>query len=128
MASFFSGIIATLVTLPLLVYLIIFIGVKQVTGNHRMSVRAGIDVTAFFCMFSVHFLVLSIWGISLLWLILLIAIIVAMAVVIVHHRMKGDIKIKGVWKGFCRLNGLIFIPVHCLLVVYGLAASMFKVL
>ena len=128
MAAFFSGIIATFVTLPLLVYLLIFIGVKQMTGNHRLSVRTAIDTTAFFCMFSVHFLILSIWGISLLWLILLIAILVAMAVVVVHHRMKGDIKITGVWKGFCRLNGLVFIPAHCLLVAYGLVASMFKVL
>ena len=56
-----SGLVATLVTLPILSYMIIFIMAKKWTKNHRRSVQIAMDLSTIFFIVSVHYLILAIW-------------------------------------------------------------------
>ncbi|MCQ6273991.1 DUF3397 domain-containing protein [Bacillus sp. V3B] len=120
MPGFFSSIIATFVTIPLLGYIIVFVISKLVTKKHRISVQIAIDVTTLLLVISVHYFIMTIWDRSLLWVILLIMIIIAIVFVLVHWKLKHEIQFKKIFKGFWRFNFLLFSFVYIILLVYGL--------
>ncbi|WP_338451955.1 DUF3397 domain-containing protein [Niallia oryzisoli] len=120
MTGFFSSIIATFVTIPLLGYIIVFVISKLVTKQHRKSVRIAIDVTTLLLIIAVHYFIKAIWDTSLLWVILIILLIVAVVFVIVHWKVKHDIQFSKVFKGYWRFNFLLFGFIYIILIVYGL--------
>lgn len=128
MESLFSGIIATLVTFPFVGYLIVFVVTKQITKKHRKAVNAALNSSSILLISSVHFFILSIWQVSLLWAILTVVIVSAMLVVIVHHKVKEEIVMENVLKGVFRINTFIFSFAYVILVGYGLAASLINLL
>ena len=67
MPGIFSGFIASLISVPLLGYLAVFVISKQITGNHKQAVNLAIDFSTFLLVLSVHFLVITIWEKSFLW-------------------------------------------------------------
>ncbi|MCM3768579.1 DUF3397 domain-containing protein [Neobacillus niacini] len=106
--------------MPFAGFLAVFIIGKLVTKNTRRSVHYALDYSAVFFIFSVHFLLKTIWGNSFFWLIILILILTAMVFVIVHWKVKQDINLKKVMKGFWRFNFLLFSLVYIGLTIYGL--------
>ncbi|MGN1401770.1 MAG: DUF3397 domain-containing protein [Bacillus sp. (in: firmicutes)] len=120
MVSIISGIVAAFVTMPLVAYLVTFVGVKQWTKDHRKAVRTAVDVAFLFCIFSVHFLIISIWETSLLWFILVIMIVTAMVIIVLNQRIKGEIIFGKVFQGFWRLNGIIFMLAYIVLITIGI--------
>lgn len=118
--GFFSSIIATFVTIPLLGYIIVFVICKLVTKQHRKSVRMAIDVTTLLLILAVHYFIIAIWDISLLWVILLIMLFVAVIFVIVHWKIKHDIQFSIIFRGYWRFNFLLFSFFYIILIVYGL--------
>ncbi|WP_108669795.1 DUF3397 domain-containing protein [Peribacillus acanthi] len=120
MANLLSFIIATLVTVPIIGYIISFIIAKQITKNHSMSVRISVDISTVLFIVSVHFLIHAIWGISMIWAILLVLIMVALAVVLVHYKVKEEIVMTKVMRGFWKLNFIIFSSAYVILLIYGL--------
>jgi hypothetical protein len=123
--SVISGIAATLVTLPIISYLIFFIITKQSTGNHRRSVQLAMDLSTILFIFSVHYLIVTIWNKPVLWLLLLIMISIACTVVVVHYKVKGEIVFKKVFKGFWRLNFAFFFLAYLLLATYGIISRIY---
>ncbi|MDA6131529.1 DUF3397 family protein, partial [Escherichia coli] len=73
----FSSLIATLVTIPLLGYLAVFIISKQITKKHKRSVHIALDVSTLFFILAVHYLIVVIWDKSYLWMIVLSLLITA---------------------------------------------------
>lgn len=127
MESFLSGLVATLVTLPILSYMIIFIVAKKWTKNHRRSVQIAMDLSTIFFIISVHYLILAIWDKHLFWMILLIVLAIACCVVIVHYKVNQEIVLEKVLKGFWRLNFMCFFCVYSLLFVYGVISRILTV-
>lgn len=127
MGTVISWVVATIITLPIIGYLIVFICTKQLTKNHRKAVTFALNCSTLFVIISVHFMIQAIWDISLLWGICLLMLIVAMVVVIIHHRHKEEIHIPKVLKGIWRLNGLIFIVIYCVLVITGITINVIGV-
>lgn len=119
MPEFFSGVIAALISVPLFGYLAVFIISKQLTGNHRQSVNLAIDFSTLLLVLSVHFLVLTIWERSFLWLILLVLFGFASLFVFIHWKYKGEIIIPKVFKGYWRFNFLLFFSAYIILVLLG---------
>jgi hypothetical protein len=117
-----SIFVATLVTLPILSYIVAFIVAKQWTNNHRRSVQIAMDVSTVFFISSVHFLIIEIWDKHLLWLIMLIVLVLGCCVVLVHYKVKQEIIFGKVLKGVWRLNFACFSFVYCLLFFYGVIA------
>ncbi|CAM3410093.1 DUF3397 domain-containing protein [Cytobacillus oceanisediminis] len=120
MNTVFSAFIATLVTIPLLGYLAVFIISKQITKKHRRSVHIALDVSTFLFILSVHFLIVVIWGKSYLWMILLSLLFTALIFVIIHWRVKQEISLRVMFKGFWRFNFLLYFSVYVVLIIIGL--------
>jgi Protein of unknown function (DUF3397) len=120
MSNIMSFVIATFVTVPIIGYIISFIIAKQITKNHRMSVRISVDISTILFILSVHFLIHAIWGISMIWAIFLVLIMVALTVVIVHYKVKEEIVMTKVVRGFWKLNFFIFSGAYFILVIYGM--------
>jgi hypothetical protein len=120
MPGFFSALVAVLITVPIMGYLTVFIITKQITGNHRRSVNLAIDFSTILLVLSVHFLILTIWGKSFLWLILIILFGLAAVFVWIHWQYKEEIVLPKVFRGFWRFNFLLFSSAYIILVLFGL--------
>ena len=120
MSGIFSSIIASFVTIPLLGYIIVFVISKWLTKKHHKSVRVALDLTTFFLVIAVHYLIKVIWGISLFWVICIVMILVAIMFVVIHWKIKQEIDFAKVFKGFWRFNFLLFSLAYLLLLIYGL--------
>ncbi len=90
------------------------------TKNTRKSMYKALDYTTILYIISVHFLIVTIWGKSLFWLIILIMILIAMMFVLVHWKVKEEIVLKKVMKGFWRFNFIVFFLTYISLTFYGL--------
>jgi hypothetical protein len=93
---------------------------KGITKNTRRSVHVALDSTTILFIISVHFLIETIWGKSLFWLIILLMILIAMVFVFVHWKVKEEIILKKVMKGFWRFNFILFLVAYISLTLYGL--------
>ncbi|WP_059170043.1 DUF3397 domain-containing protein [Bacillus sp. FJAT-27445] len=120
MSTILSSIFALFIFLPLLGYLIVFAISKPITGNHRRSVGLALDATTFLLVISVHFLIMTIWESSLLWLILLILLFAGMLSAIIQWKIKGEVVLRKVFKGFWRFTFLLFFIAYVGLILFGL--------
>jgi hypothetical protein len=120
---FISSIITIFLTVPLLGFITIFIVNKLITKNARKSFHKALDYSTILFIMAVHFLVITIWGKSLFWLILLVLIIIAMVFVLIHWKIKGEIILPKVFKGFWRFNFLIFFIAYVSLTLFGILHS-----
>ena len=118
--AFLSSIISIFFALPFLGFLLVFIITKLVTNNNRKSVHRALDYSTILFVISVHFLIETIWGKSLFWLIILIMILIAMIFVFVHWKVKEEIVLRKVLKGFWRFNFILFLLAYITLTLFGL--------
>jgi hypothetical protein len=120
MGNVLAGILATFVTIPVLSFLISYMILRKVTKNKRKSLHISTDITTLFLILSVNYLLLTIWKESFLWLIALILLVIAMITVFMQWKVKQDVQLKKVIKGFWRLSFFLFFVGHIGLTVYGL--------
>jgi Protein of unknown function (DUF3397) len=120
LSTIFSNILALLFIMPFAGFLAVFFICRFVTKNARRSVHYALDFSTVLFIFSVHFLLKTIWEKSFFWLIILVLIVTAMVFVIVHWKVKEEINLKKVMKGFWRFNFLLFSLVYIVLTLYGL--------
>jgi hypothetical protein len=120
---FISSIITIFLTVPLLGFFIIFVINKLITKNARKSFHKALDYSNILFILAVHFLLITIWGKSFFWWILLVLMIIAMVFVVIHWRIKGEIIFTKVFKGFWRFNFLIFFLAYISLTLFGILRS-----
>ena len=128
MPNVVSSLAAIFITLPFIGYLIFFISAKQITGNHRRAVQFAMDMSTVLFVLSVHYLIVTIWGVHIFWVILLIMIMIAAMVVLVHYKVKEEIVFRKVIKGFWRVNFAFFFCAYLLLFSIGVITSITKIL
>lgn len=126
MGTFLSWIIAILITVPLVGYLLSFIIVKQITKNHRKAVAISIDITTFILIVSVHFMIKAIWNHSFLWLIFLFMLLLALSFVIIYRYLRNEIEYLRIFRGYWRLNFLLFFIVYFVLLIFGLTSRVME--
>jgi hypothetical protein len=107
-------------TLPFTGSILVYFFIKLMTKNTRKSMHKALDYTTVLYIISVHFLIVTIWGKSLFWLIILIMILIAMMFVLVHWKVKEEIVLKKVMKGFWRFNFVVFLLTYISLTFYGI--------
>jgi hypothetical protein len=120
MTSVISSFFAIFITIPILVYVLIFIICKPFTKNHRKAVHIALDVSTIFFILSVHFLVITIWEKSYLSIIFLFMLCCAIIFVIMNWKIKGEIIFSRFFKGFWRFSFLVFFIAYIGLTIYGL--------
>lgn len=123
MPAFVSYFLATFITIPILGYILIFVICKQVTKKHRRAVQMAIDGSTLLFIISVHFLIVTIWEKSFLWVILLLILSVGVMVVLLHWKLKEEIDYPKVFRGFWRMNFLLFFSAYMVLIIIGLVQS-----
>jgi hypothetical protein len=121
MGSFIAGVFATFVTLPLVGFFILYMLLRKLTKNKRKSVHIATYITTVFLILSVHYAAVEIFGHSLLWLIALVLLVVAMIMMFVHWKVKHDLEMKLIAKGFFRMNFVLFLIAHIVLNIGGIA-------
>jgi hypothetical protein len=120
MFNVISSFIATLITIPILVYFLIFVISKSFTKNHRKAVHLALDFSTIFFILSVHFLVFTIWEKSYLWVIFIFMLCCAIIFVIINWKIKGEIVLRLFLKGFWRFSFIVFFVAYIGLTVYGI--------
>ena len=120
MSTFFSAILTVFFTLPFLGSILVFFVIKLITNNFRKSLHKAVDYTTLLYIISVHFLLVTIWGKSFFWLIILIMMFIAIVFVFVHWKVKEEIVLKKVVKGFWRFNFIVFFLAYNTLTLYGI--------
>ncbi|WP_312469187.1 DUF3397 domain-containing protein [Neobacillus sp.] len=120
MSTIFSSVLTVFFTLPFTGSILVYFFIKLMTKNTRKSMYKALDYTTILYIISVHFLIVTIWGKSLFWLIILIMILIAMMFVLVHWKVKEEIVLKKVMKGFWRFNFIVFFLTYISLTFYGL--------
>lgn len=115
-----STVLSVLFIMPFLGFFLVLMIAKLITKNARKSLHKAFDYSTVLFIIAVHFLITTIWGKSLFWLILLVMIFIAMSFVLIHWKVKQEIIIKKVLKGYWRFNFIIFSLAYILLTLYGL--------
>ncbi|WP_147531917.1 DUF3397 domain-containing protein [Bacillus marasmi] len=120
MSSLIANVIAAIITIPLLGYIVVFSISKRIMKNHRRAFHMAIDWSTVFLIFAVHHLIIVIWEQSFFWLLAILMIIVASIFVLLHWKMKNEILILPILKGFWRMNFLLFFVAYIFLITFGL--------
>lgn len=123
MGSFFASIFATFVTVPIIGYFVVFVIAKQITKKHRKSVHIALDTTTILFILSVHYLIVTIWEFSLLWLILILMIAMAILSLLIQYKLNEEVDFKKVFRGFLRINFLLFFSAYIILICVGIFIS-----
>ncbi|MGD6871693.1 DUF3397 domain-containing protein [Sutcliffiella horikoshii] len=125
MSGFLAGTFATIVTLPIFALIVFYFIAKAVTRNNKRSFHLAIDSSTLFFILAVHYIIIIIWETSLLSVILTVLLIMATVMVLTHYKLKEEIHFKKVFKGFWRLNFLLFFLAYFCLMTFGIIKRVF---
>ena len=126
MVNLFATIMATIITIPVIVIFIVYWIVRFITKSNKKSLHISVDISTLFFIMAVHYLIIVIWGKSLLWIILLLLIFVAAVFVFLQWKINNEIIFKKVWKGFWRFSFLLFSLSYFSLIIYGLFQRLYN--
>ncbi|MCM3110248.1 DUF3397 domain-containing protein [Lederbergia lenta] len=119
MKIIFSIVAATFITLPILLYLVIFIGMKYWTKNGKRAMNTAINFTTPILIFSVHILFMTIWSYSFIGYIIMFMLLIAVIFTYIYWRMREEIIYHKLFLGYWRLIFLLFMLIYLVLVIYG---------
>ncbi|HEO8420722.1 DUF3397 domain-containing protein [Niallia sp. FSL W8-0635] len=128
MINLTSQLISFLVIFPIITLFIVFVISKLITKKHRFSIHLALDISTFFFILSVHFLIQSIWNTSLFIYIIIFILLIGMIFVIIHWKLKEEMEYKKIFKGIWRITFLLFFTLYVVLLIYGLVRSILKAL
>ncbi|ARK31104.1 DUF3397 domain-containing protein [Halalkalibacter krulwichiae] len=120
MGDLLAWVIATIVTIPLLGWYVIYIANVKISKNKKKSIRRASDWTTVLFMIAVYFIMLELWAKSFLWIILALFFFIALIFTWIHWKLSGDIHIGKLFRGIWRFNFLLFFILYLLLCGFGL--------
>ncbi|MEH7414206.1 DUF3397 domain-containing protein [Neobacillus drentensis] len=122
MSAVFSAVLTFFFAIPIVGTILVFTIIKIFLKTTKRSLHRALDYTTILYIISVHFLIVTLWGKSLFWLIIVVMLLIAMVFILVHWKIKEDIIVKRVWKGFWRFNFILFFFAYFVLTFYGLVS------
>lgn len=125
MGTFISGLFALFTIAPLLLYVLVFLIAIFMNGDSKKSLQLAADISTFFLIFSVHYLIITIWNKSLFGFIFLFLLLLLGLFTYLYKNIKGHFNYLLILKGFWRMSFLIFLILYIFLMVYGLISSAF---
>lgn len=125
MIDFMAGVAATIVTIPLLGFILVYLISRFIIKSNRKSFFLSVDVTTVFFLIAVHYLLLVIVGKSMLWLIILILIMTILFIGYFTWRKSHEIETVKVLKKSWRLVFLASTIAYFLLLLIGLVQRIF---
>src|SRR5690606_36673318 len=92
----------------------------------RSARNIAINVTPIARIFSVHFIIISIWAKSLICAIILFMILSAIIFTFLYWKFANEIVYRKIFSRYWRLNFLFFSFVYLILLLYGLGSRIFE--
>ncbi|WP_042456156.1 DUF3397 domain-containing protein [Neobacillus dielmonensis] len=120
MSVLLSMVLSVLFAMPFLGFFLVLLIFKMATKNTRKSFHKALDYSTVLFIIAVYFLMETIWQRSFTWLIFLVMIVTAMVLVILNWKIKQEIDLKRVVKGFWRFNFILFFTAYIALTLYGI--------
>jgi hypothetical protein len=122
MSTVFSSVLTIFFAVPVLGTILVYTVIKLLLKSTKKALHKALDYTTILYIISVHFLIVTLWEKSFFWLIILVMLLIAMVFVFVHWKVKEEIIVKRVWKGFWRFNFILFFFAYFVLTFYGLVS------
>lgn len=119
MINVIAFIVAAVITVPLLGWYVIYFFTKMMTRRKSYSVKLASDVSAFFFIIAVYFMLDEIWHQSFLWLIAIVILSIAIVYTIIYWKVAEDVHIWKLFRGIWRFNFLLFFFIYFVVAIYG---------
>ncbi|WP_044158736.1 DUF3397 domain-containing protein [Virgibacillus sp. MSP4-1] len=113
-------IVATITTLPFLVFILSYYLIKKMTSNDRKAVRTSADMTTFILILSVTFSFQMGINLNIFWWIIVFMLFLLALFVFLQWKYQQEIIIRTVVKRFWRVSFFIFSFLYLFGVVYGI--------
>lgn len=117
--------LATILTLPVLFFYLVYIVTVKLNKNKKKAFRLAVDASTIVFIASVHFLIIEVWGKSLLWLIFVLILIVAIVFTIINWKITEEIQPRRLIRGVWRFNFMLFFVIYFFLAFYGLVLRIY---
>ncbi|MCG6795115.1 DUF3397 domain-containing protein [Geobacillus sp. YHL] len=121
MDDWLASTIATFVTAPLLLFLLVYFGARLVGRRRRAAFYAAVNAATAFFIAAVYFLLTVLFGKSYFVPLLLFLFGLHAAIALGYWRKKADFRLRTVFRVFWRASFLIFASLYAGLLVYGMA-------
>jgi hypothetical protein len=125
MSTALAWIVATVVTLPLLGWYVVYIVTVKIAKKKSKAIRLASDVSVLFFVAAVYYIILEIWSKSFFWLLLTLFFLVALLFTILHWKVAKDIHVRKLFRGIWRFNFLMFFFLYLILSGYGIVTRLF---
>lgn len=113
-------IAATLVTIPLIGFYLVYIISVKLLKDKVFALKLAADCTSVLFIIAVYFIIFEIWDLRLAWLFILFFLFTAIAFTFLHWKKYEDIQISKVFKGVWRFQFIFYITIYFVLIIYGL--------
>ncbi|RKD75459.1 uncharacterized protein DUF3397 [Sinobaca qinghaiensis] len=127
MQIFIDAIVGTLLLLPFLAWYILYLIQAKITKKKRKSMRRASEFSFLFFAASIYFYAQLLWGVSVLWIIFLIVLVIGIIVLILHRKYRLDMEFPKIIKSMMRFSFAVFFSVYVLMLIYGLIDYFFIV-
>lgn len=127
MVNVLAGLTATIVTVPLFGFFLIYMICKIIIKNSRKSLFISVDISTILFIFAVHFLLLIIFGKSLFWVVFTVLLLSILAFGYLNWRVHHEFHYIRILKGFWRFTFLLFFIAYFFLLMAGLLQRIFSV-
>jgi hypothetical protein len=126
MTSLFSWVIATIITVPLLGFILLFTLFRIVFEKKRKAFQYSVDISTFLLMFSVYYLGQVIFNVSFFSYIFIFILFIAIIFVFFQWKVNEEIHVRKIMKGVWRCNFLFFLLFHIGLTIYGITKRIWE--
>jgi hypothetical protein len=123
--SILANTVAALSVFPLISFALLYFGLRYWTKNKQLAIHWSINVTTILILISVPLTLQQLWGVSLLWLIILIVTAIIIGLTYLQYVVHDQIIYDRLIKGIVRLTFLLFLPIHVSLYVWVVVRSAF---
>lgn len=113
--------------LPFLAWYILYLIQAKITKKKRKSMRRASEFSFLFFAASIYFYAQLLWGVSVLWIIFLIVLVIGIIVLILHRKYRLDMEFPKIIKSMMRFSFAVFFSVYVLMLIYGLIDYFFIV-
>ncbi|MGM0803285.1 MAG: DUF3397 domain-containing protein [Bacillota bacterium] len=120
LASVLGAIIATLITVPYIVFFLVNKSMLKLTKKRKKAFKAGVDSTTLFLFFAIERMTIEIWGHSYYWILLLVFLFGCLLFTYVIWKNDLDLSIGKILRLNWRLQFLVLSIGYFSLMTYGI--------
>jgi hypothetical protein len=120
-----GAFIATLITVPYIVYFLVNKSIYKLTKKKSKAIKAGTDSTTFFLFLAIERMTIEIWGQSYYWILLLLFLGGCILFTYVIWKKDLELSISKILRLNWRLQFLILSIGYFSLITYGVISRIF---